>query len=529
MIVQDEISLTKVANGENGTDAKLLYLTATAEQMTFDADDVVKSQTITVSAKLQNVTGTASFTAIPYIGNTAQSEITLGGSGNNRTLTSSQFDKEWSLIAITATLDGLSDTLSVVKVKDGADGVDGEKGDKGDVGDSASEVISGYLTNEAIILPADASGTVSSFANAAGKFNVYEGNIGVSSGVSFTKVSQTGITCTIDSSGNYSVTAMSADSGMAIFRAVYKDSTIDKILMVVKSKQGESGEPTGVTESATAPATPYIGMLWKNSSTDVTYRWNGSAWKVFIFTAENISVDNLAAIKSDLGEVTAGTINGVKIISEFQRDYPYSGSAHARKGDITTENGRIILTYNQIQKSNNTVLQKGSARWDEQGFYMQSQQTNGTPIKAAQFSEEGIFMTDANFSSYGQVSLAYEDLMTVSETQLTPASGYSVYDTGTSKPAARRTVGKIITLSGAFKNNESVTTTTDWITMGIVPTWAIPSSNVNFVVQGSGMNRFQIQVTTSGNIRWARYGTGGSPGTASAGAWLNISCVYTAA
>ena len=92
--------------------------------MAFNADDTPKTtQTINISAKLQNVTGTATFTAIPYIGNTAQTAITLGGTGNTRTLTSSQWtNKDWTLIAITATLDNLSDTLSIVKVKDGKEG-----------------------------------------------------------------------------------------------------------------------------------------------------------------------------------------------------------------------------------------------------------------------------------------------------------------------------------------------------------------------------------------------------------------------
>lgn len=110
--------------GADGANAKLLYLTASAENMAFNADDTPKTtQTINISAKLQNVTGTATFMAIPYIGNTAQSAITLGGTGNTRTLTSSQWtNKDWTLIAITATLDNLSDTLSIVKVKDGKEG-----------------------------------------------------------------------------------------------------------------------------------------------------------------------------------------------------------------------------------------------------------------------------------------------------------------------------------------------------------------------------------------------------------------------
>ncbi len=81
--------------GANGADAKLLYLTASAENMVFNADDTPKTtQTINITAKLQNVTGTATFAAIPYIGNTAQAAITLGGSGNTRTLTSAQMDEQ---------------------------------------------------------------------------------------------------------------------------------------------------------------------------------------------------------------------------------------------------------------------------------------------------------------------------------------------------------------------------------------------------------------------------------------------------
>lgn len=114
--------------GANGADAKLLYITASAENMVFNDDDTPKTtQTINITAKLQNVTGTATFAAIPYIGNTAQAAITLGGSGNTRTLTSAQWtNKNWTLIAITATLDNLSDTLSIVKVKDGKEGEDGQ-------------------------------------------------------------------------------------------------------------------------------------------------------------------------------------------------------------------------------------------------------------------------------------------------------------------------------------------------------------------------------------------------------------------
>ena len=119
--------------GADGKDAQLLYLTASSQIQAFDKDDRPKTtQAITISAKLQNASGTATFTAIPYIGNIAQAAITLGGTGNDRTLMPSQWtNTQWTTIAITATLGSLTDTISVARVKDGDTGATGKDGSNG--------------------------------------------------------------------------------------------------------------------------------------------------------------------------------------------------------------------------------------------------------------------------------------------------------------------------------------------------------------------------------------------------------------
>lgn len=540
--------------GANGADAKLLYLTASAENMAFNADDTPKTtQTINISAKLQNVTGTATFTAIPYIGNTAQTAITLGGTGNTRTFTSAQWtNKNWTLIAITATLDNLSDTLSIVKVKDGAtgdkgdqgnqgipgtpgadgktpythwayawsadgkdrftssypieniligttsdtqtlttnsgwpdktgatnalmavgadrlvkagdtitysafitapadvrayiyvrlnrpgasngsyedktsnrldpgtsgwcsvmvtvpsdttslrftvgryensnavtrtlswasekaeksdkrtiytpspaddfanayptyvgtytdyeptdsedpskytwqrilgeSGQDGKDGETGANGQDAKEVISGYLSNDSIIVPANASGTVTDFTKALGDFIIYEGQTKVSSGVTYSKVSETGMTSTINSAGRYTVTALSADVGTATYQAVYKAVTIQKIMIVVKNKQGATGpagsngtDGKGIVSSATtyqagtSGTTPPTGT-WSTSIPSVSenqYLWT----KIVLTYSDNTnstaySVGKMGA-KGETGATgsTGATGNGIK-------------------------------------------------------------------------------------------------------------------------------------------------------------------------------------------------------------------------
>lgn len=538
--------------GADGANAKLLYLTASAENMAFNADDTPKTtQTINISAKLQNVTGTATFTAIPYIGNTAQSAITLGGTGNTRTLTSSQWtNKDWTLIAITATLDNLSDTLSIVKVKDGKegetyyphrgylmadgtlvnqvpnenlfvnskspnaiayagatmtktpnvvvaewgaadavkytltggtstiactlpagsnttpgvkedydisiyikntgtvafnmggnitasvriepgeskrvtflpkqyshptgaarqfsitrlttgsdvefivwkakfaygtynsiwtprpaedyenaypkyegfysdtnqahstdpdkykpwtpfmglqgpageDGKDGSDGKDGANGQDAKEVISGYLSNDSIIVPANASGTVTDFTKALGDFIIYEGQTKVSSGVTYSKVSEIGMTSTINSAGRYTVTALSADVGTVTYQAVYKAVTIQKIMIVVKNKQGATGpagtngtDGKGIVSSATtyqagtSGTTPPTGT-WSTSIPNVSenqYLWT----KIVLTYSDNTnstaySVGKMGA-KGETGSTgstgaTGATGNGIK-------------------------------------------------------------------------------------------------------------------------------------------------------------------------------------------------------------------------
>lgn len=198
----------------------------------------------------------------------------------------------------------------------GESGQDGTDGKDGANGQDAKEVISGYLSNESIIVPATAAGSVTDFSKALGDFIIYEGQTKVSSGVTYSKVSETGMTSTINSSGRYSVTALSSDVGTATYQAVYKDVTLQKIVIAVKNKQGltgPKGDSTGIIAQNTVPMSPYVGMLWKNTGASgyidgVTYRWTGSKWEIYVLAAANIVAETLAAISANLGIVTAGII-----------------------------------------------------------------------------------------------------------------------------------------------------------------------------------------------------------------------------
>lgn len=889
--------------GANGADAKLLYLTASAENMAFNADDTPKTtQTINIAAKLQNVTGTATFTAIPYIGNTAQSAITLGGSGNTRTLISAQWtNKNWTMISITATLDNLSDTLSIVKVKDGATGDKGDQGNQGipgtpgadgktpythwayawsadgrdrftssypskndfilkritggesantilpihekstnssgavsralasntndggysvttttatdpyfrpvaniaatalgeigdemyisfrysvksgnylrlrlinfdasdattyysgtgsanipfklkeatqvyisfdpvssqgnvyTVGDSftiydvklskgsawpytpnpaddfanayptyagtytdyeptdsedpskytwqrilgesgqdgndgkdgangqdAKEVISGYLSNDSIIVPANASGTVTDFTKALGDFIIYEGQTKVSSGVTFSKVSETGMTSTINSAGRYTVTALSADVGTSTYQAVYKSVSIQKIMIVVKNKQGatgpagtngtdgkgivsnattyqagisgttpptgtwstsipsvsenqylwtkivltysdntnstaysvgkmgakgetgstgstgatgngiksttinfasstsgttapssgwstsiptvaagsflwtrtvltftdnttntsytvakqgEKGDPTGIISQATVPTNPYVGMLWQNTGASgyiigATYQWNGTKFNLYIFTADNIVATTLSAITANLGNVTAGTLTGVTFVSPFDfwdgETVPGGTAQMWRKGQTTIQNGEDVTMWEDYNKSTGAKIKGGGVIQNSNGFSVFVNDPSGYSQRSS-VRMDGILIADSRgVGGATSTFLTYSDLVKIQPIQLTPATGWSVYATsGSNRPIGSRT-GRIVTLSGAFKNNSVLSNSNDVITIGSVPNALRPISEVKIIVKGAGTSSYMLVVDTDGLIK----------------------------
>lgn len=120
------------------------------------------------------------------------------------------------------------------------------------------------------------------------------------------------------------------------------------------AKQGEKGDPTGIISQSTVPTNPYVGMLWRNTGTNNgyllngTYRWNGSAWEIYVFIAANISVENLAAIVSRIGE----------IYNDYSRTYNDNTTAIGtlsikdaeinNSGVIRNSSGVVTQSYEQI-------------------------------------------------------------------------------------------------------------------------------------------------------------------------------------
>lgn len=99
----------------------------------------------------------------------------------------------------------------------------------------------GFLSKEAFLVPADKDGLVSSYAGATGTFNVYVGNVNVTTSSTFGVASSTAMVATINTSGVYTTSSISADVGSVNLIATYQGVSVTKVFTVAKAKQGDIG------------------------------------------------------------------------------------------------------------------------------------------------------------------------------------------------------------------------------------------------------------------------------------------------
>ena len=97
------------------------------------------------------------------------------------------------------------------------------------------------------------------------------------------------------------------------------------------------GDPTGIVESAEEPSDKYIGMLWKNTGTTsglvqgATYRWNGTEWEMYKFSAVNIEAETFR------GYLFSGAIYESEFNDDVSPYLRYTGKMHIESGVMTID------------------------------------------------------------------------------------------------------------------------------------------------------------------------------------------------
>lgn len=231
------------AAGTAGTNAKALFLYADSQVFQYAKSGSITPSTINFTASPAGaLSGTATFTV-------TSGTATLTGTGNTRALTPANLTTDNATISVSIT-DGsgtYTDTITVVKVREGTD------------------TVSAYLTNEAVTLAADASGTVGSFSGATSDIKILVGATDDSANWTVAKVDSTGVTSTL-STRTVTITAMTVDNGYVDITASKSGySSVTKRFNLAKSKTGAAGS-NGSNGSAGAAGTNAVTSFLTNDS-----------------------------------------------------------------------------------------------------------------------------------------------------------------------------------------------------------------------------------------------------------------------
>jgi len=137
-------------------------------------------------------------------------------------------DKDKLPVTISATKDGLTDSIKVFKVEGGTAGSDG------------TDAVTTFLTNEAHTFAAANNGNIVSFNGAFTDMEVFQGITNVTSNYVISSSNGTGVTAT-DSGKRVTITGLSHDSGSVLITATSASTQLTKTMSLVKSKQGAQG------------------------------------------------------------------------------------------------------------------------------------------------------------------------------------------------------------------------------------------------------------------------------------------------
>lgn len=222
--------------------------------------------------------------------------------------------------------------------------------------------ITGILSNESHTVAADADGNVSSFIGSGGVFQLYHGTEQITTGITFTVSSETGVDVSIHpSTGIYTVNAMSDDDGTAIFRAEYNPGsgnvTIEKIYSITKARAGRMGKTLKLVSDRQVMVYDGVGVLAPNQTATLTAQLQlvdpavNVAWSAQTLDGTPISTTGLLTITGSQNTIATMTATD------------FDNARGATKGLIITTtvvDGGVTLTDAQ----NIVLLQDGLAGAD---------------------------------------------------------------------------------------------------------------------------------------------------------------------
>ena len=323
-------------------------------------------ETLTITANLINLFGTASFTAEAFDARTGGSSlgaVTLGGTGNARTMTAAQFVAPGSSgsvrrVRVTATLGSASDTLDIYRQ------------------DSTTTAPYLYLSNPTHAVPTDESGEYGDYSGAETEAAVYEGLTDTTDDWTWSITPDSGVTATINGGAGpvanptsvlVAVSAMTVPTGAVLVEADDGVDTLSASFVVDKAEASGSGYQvvwsprseirlpvTAAGEVASYDDAWSEYRVIKGGSLDDTANWSASKTDVNVTSTLTGNRVDVTALVS-LGKVGA-------IASEF---FDYGGAGWEWLGGaLYGDRTYLALGRNNSSTWNYVIRSTDYAAWE---------------------------------------------------------------------------------------------------------------------------------------------------------------------
>ena len=298
----------------------------------------------------------------------------------------------------------------------------------------------------------------------------------------------------------------------------------------------------------TQPANPKEGQQWwkSDASGNVTnfYVYKSGSWQGQTIQQSVLNIIELNAVTITGSTITGTTINGGVISGAemhsglYTLTYKDAPLSIPGSGEEIYGNGTMIISLGTISdsctayKADSTVPLFDAfmqLKHNRIVFFKNAPAPSYQRLKQVEIGYDGLYITnEENFPGYNAATLTFQDLMTMPATLIPASSGFSQYATsGDNAPLVSRQ-GRVVQLSGAFKNNAVLESGASG-TMGILPVWARPERAALMRVQASYNNTYLLTINTNGTITMSRHAAGANNVSVPAGSWLNIAIVYAAA
>lgn len=569
-------SLAKGPKGDKGDSAPLISLSGATQAITIDKDGKI------TPASSFTVIGTAVNTSISnwtysLNGGNFGSAVPTGVTRSGNTVTINPATSTFNQLTIRAADATVRDEFTISRIKDGGDGTPG------------ADAYTVFLTNESYTFAGSTEAALADSTTT--EVVVYKGITKITPTSITVGTKPTGLTSSVSGSvvTFVAATTLVTKSGTIPLTITADGKTFTKQFAYAISFQGGKGEPgqngvsvtgtqvqyvqtSGTTEpttgwsntrptpvpgqwlwtrsrsilsngtygswvtvptligreaiviNATAPSNPSTGTLWQMPSDPNVKQWDGTKWVDW-----GISIDNLIAENAVFKDGKFETLEGVQIIgsqfiSPFDKE-KIAGGTNWIRGTLTNADGMSVLEWTEYNKSSGVTVSTGTNRFYPDGI--STMKKTGSIIRSSYYGADGIQISDGNLPQLPASLLTIEDIVQIPKTLIPASSGYSQYATsGDNAPFASRS-GRIVQLSGAFKNNTELASGVSG-TMGILPDWARPERAVLMRVQASYNNTYLLTVNTDGTITMSRHAAGASNVAVPSGSWLNIAIVYAA-